>query len=249
MNISVSRFIHTVKERGTKGLAVLVDPDKAGTGHLNRLLSAANIPHIDMVLVGGSVITSGDMASTIRSVKERIDVPCVIFPGSPDQIHPDADAILLLSLISGRNPDLLIGKHVEAAPALQRSGLEIIPTAYILLDGGIGTTVSYISNTVPIPVNKPELAAVTALAGQQLGMKVTYMDAGSGAVHPVSEEAIKQVRKWTQNPIIVGGGIKDAKGVMKAWNAGADIVVVGNALEKNPDLLSGLSRDRHSISS
>ncbi len=249
MDNSINKFIHTRKDQGIKSLAVLIDPDKSDPVHLDRLLSVESTPHIDIILVGGSVITKGSMAATIQLIRERTDIPCVIFPGGNDQIHPEADAILLLSLISGRNPELLIGKHVEAAPLLQRSGLEIIPTGYILMDGGTTTTVSYISNTVPIPYNKPELAAVTALAGEQLGLKLTYMDAGSGAMKPVSDNAIRQVRALTKNPIIVGGGITDAEGVKKAWDAGADVVVVGNALEKDPALLTRLKRGDQSISS
>ncbi|MBO6518183.1 MAG: geranylgeranylglyceryl/heptaprenylglyceryl phosphate synthase [Bacteroidia bacterium] len=229
-----------IKEKITSGqkmLAALIDPDKAEMSHLSSLLSTANLSKIDLLFVGGSVLTNGNTQQTISDIKSICDTPCVLFPGSPDQICPDADAILLLSLLSGRNPELLIGKHVESALRLQQSQLEILSTAYILIDGGAPTTVSYISGTTPIPANKPGLAAMTALAGEQLGKHLIYMDAGSGAKNPIPVETIQAVRKHTTIPIIVGGGIRTTEGIKAAWNAGADVVVVGNMLEENPAFL------------
>ena len=164
----------------------------------------------------------------------------IIFPGDNSQISSSADAILLLSLISGRNPDLLIGKHIQSSYVLKKSGISILPTGYILVDGGISTSVQYISNTKPIPADKFHIAASTALAGEQLGLKFTYLDAGSGALNPVSMKMISSVRKEISCPIIVGGGIKSYEQLENAWLSGADIVVVGNAIEKNSALIQQL---------
>lgn len=224
-----------------KLLAALIDPDKADLAHLKRLLSTSNLAKIDLLFVGGSVLTSGNTQQTISDIKSICDKPCVLFPGSPDQICNDADAILLLALVSGRNPELLIGKHVESALRLQQSNLEILSTAYMLIDGGSQTTVSYISGTSPIPNDKPGLAAMTALAGEQLGKHVIYMDSGSGAKNAIPAEMISAVRRHTQIPIIVGGGIRTPEGIRAAWNAGASVVVVGNMLETHPEFLNELN--------
>lgn len=223
-----------------KSLAVLIDPDKSGEAHLRRLLSESNLPHIDFIFVGGSLLTSGNMHDTVCTIRSICTKPIVIFPGDANQIDSEADAILLLSLISGRNPELLIGKHVTSAIHLKRSGLEIISTGYMLIDGGVETTASYVTGTSPLPSNKPGIAAMTGLAGEQLGLKVLYMDAGSGAREPVPASLIHAVRSQVSIPIIVGGGIRNKKGILEAWNAGADVVVIGNALEENPELLPQL---------
>lgn len=169
--------------------------------------------------------------------KKNSDIPCVIFPGSLQQVSSKADAILLLSLISGRNPELLIGQHVVAAPYLRESGLEVISTGYMVVDGGAPTTVSYISGTHPIPANKSDIAVCTAIAGEMLGLKITYLDAGSGALHPVSEEMIAAVSRHVATPVIVGGGIRTPEKAYANVRAGADVIVIGNALEKEPTLL------------
>lgn len=222
-----------------KMLAILIDPDHADELRIKNLLQLAE-GKADLLFVGGSLVTHGSMDITLKIIKKYSALPCIIFPGSPSQISQYGDAIFLLSLISGRNPELLIGKHVEAAPSLAQSQLEIIPTGYVLIDGGRVTTVSYVSSTVPIPSDKTGIAAVTALAGEQLGLKVIYMDAGSGAEIAISEEMIAAVRKSVKIPVIVGGGIKTKEGIHKAWNAGADVVVIGNQLEKQPELLDDL---------
>ncbi len=240
MSQSIANFLKSAKQNNKSLLAVLIDPDKAKPSHIQNLLSPKNREKIDLILVGGSVLTSGDIESTVREIKKQSDLPCIIFPGSPDQISRDADAILLLALVSGRNPELLIGKHVESALRLRQSQLEILSTAYILIDGGKQTTVSYISGTTPIPADKPGLAAMTALAGEQLGKQLIYMDAGSGAKNPIPTQMISAVREHTTHPIIVGGGIRSVEGIHAAWNAGADVVVIGNRLEEDPNFLSGL---------
>ncbi|MBR9859916.1 geranylgeranylglyceryl/heptaprenylglyceryl phosphate synthase [bacterium] len=223
--------------RGCKMLAILLDPDKTTDAQLDELISDPSFAQVDFLFVGGSLVTKGDMAHCLSLIKSKTNKPCVIFPGNPDQVHPDAEAILLLSLISGRNPDLLIGKHVESAYQLKTSGLEILSTGYILIDGGRTTTVSYISNTVPIPQDKPGIAASTALAGTMLGNQVIYLDCGSGALFHANSETISAVKNEIEVPLIVGGGIRSKEDAGNVYSAGADIVVVGNKLEEDPGLL------------
>lgn len=218
-------------------LAVLVDPDKAGQAHLEQLAAYANEGLIGQFLVGGSLIFNGAVGETIRFLKAHSPVPVTLFPGSPSQVCSDADALLLLSLISGRNADLLIGRHVEAAPALKRSGLEIIPTGYLLIDGGTPTSVSYMSNTQPLPAGKPELAVATAMAGEMLGLKCLYLEAGSGAKQSVPLETVQAVCANVEIPVIVGGGIRDAQAAFERCKAGAKMIVVGTATEKQPQLI------------
>lgn len=229
-------------QAGKKQLALLIDPDKSGAFGLAHTLRIAAEVGVSMVFVGGSLLTENHIRDCIKIVKENTDVPVILFPGSPAQIHPSADAIFLLSLISGRNADLLIGRHVEAAPLLKQSGLEIIPTGYMLIDAGQPTTASYISNTFPIPYNKPDIAACTAMAGEMLGLKAIYMDCGSGAAKPVSPEMIEKVKSSVNIPLIVGGGIRTKTELHQAFSAGADIAVVGNAVERDPELLYTLGQ-------
>jgi putative glycerol-1-phosphate prenyltransferase len=238
--IKVLNYIHTRQHEGQKMLAVLIDPDKCKRSTLESLAQNPVFQEVDFLFVGGSIVTDGHMRACMELIREITDKTCVIFPGNPNQIDPQAEAILLLSLISGRNPDLLIGKHVESAYKLKESGLEIIPTSYILLDGGKVTAVSYVSNTTPIPQDKPDIAVATALAGAQLGHSITYMDCGSGATYFASQEIIERVRKQVDHPIIVGGGIKTRKDAEHVFNAGADVVVVGNKLEEDPGFLEEL---------
>lgn len=226
-----------------KQIAVLIDPDKASSQHLAQIIKHAIEANIGYFLVGGSLLSTQNLENTIRYIKRNCTIPVVLFPGSPDQVHRDADAILLLSLISGRNPELLIGAHVQAAPKLKNSGLEIIPTAYILIDGGKPTTVSYISNTLPIPADKPDIAAITALAGAQLGLKLTYLDAGSGAKHPVSPLVIGAVKNQIEGPLFVGGGIKSADDIYNAFDAGANVLVIGNLFEEKPHLIAAVTQE------
>lgn len=221
-------------------LAVLIDPDKSSDNQLDILFNNPNFEKIDFVFVGGSLVTDGSMNSCLKNIKLRTRKPIIIFPGSPNQIDNLADGILLLSLISGRNPDLLIGRHVESAFKLKRSELEIMSTGYILLDGGRTTTVSYISGTVPIPQDKIGIAASTALAGCMLGNQLIYLDCGSGAIHHASPSLIGAVKNEVDVPVIVGGGIKTKEDALAVFKAGADIVVVGNKLEDNPHFLDEL---------
>ena len=216
-----------------KQIAVLIDPDKTDSKKLQKTMDAANKAHIDFFLVGGSLLLKNNLEETIVFIKKNSKKKVYLFPGNPSQICNRADGILLLSLISGRNADLLIGNHVQAAPLLKQSKLQIISTGYMLIESGTATTVSYISNTTPIPANKPEIAACTALAGEQLGLKVIYLEAGSGAQNSVSKEMIQAVKKIINIPLIVGGGIRSAAQIETAFNAGADIVVIGTAVEND----------------
>lgn len=228
-------------------IAVLIDPDKASDSQLDNLVFHPNFDQVDFLFVGGSLVTDGNMKICLQGLKKRTDKPLIIFPGSPNQIDDTADAILLLSLISGRNSDLLIGRHVESAHKLKRSGLEILSTGYILVDGGRTTTVSYISGTTPIPQDKPGIAAATALAGCQLGQQLIYLDCGSGANQHASPRLIAAVKNEVDVPIIVGGGIKTKEDAESVFRSGADVVVVGNKLEENPNFLTELVKAKEAF--
>lgn len=220
----------------TRGIAMLVDPDVGDVSRWKELSFKAKENGVKLILVGGSFLHKDQLSECINSCKYS-GLPVWIFPGFGDQISNQADGFLLLSLLSGRNPDLLIGQHVLKARTLRDAGIPILPTAYLLMDGGNPTTASYISNTMPIPANKPQLAAATALAGQQLGMQLIYLDAGSGAMNPVNADVINAVSSETILPLFVGGGIRSVDQVKEAWNAGADWVVIGSAIEENADFL------------
>ena len=222
---------------GKKSFAVLLDPDKLNLDILQERIEAINSSAVDYIFVGGTIIGTDFMDTLLQQLQEKTFVPKVIFPGNGLHINAKADGILYLSLISGRNPEFLIGQHVVSAPILKRSKLEILSTGYILVDGGKPTTASYISNTAPLPNDKPEIAVATAMAGEMLGLKLTYLDSGSGAQIPVSESIIQAVKKYTDTPLIVGGGINSLQKASKALTAGADIIVVGNAIEENPNFL------------
>lgn len=221
-------------------VAILIDPDKASEDQLSALISSENFDQVDFIFVGGSLVTDGNMRACLKNLKLLTKKPLIIFPGSPNQIDNTADAILLLSLISGRNSDLLIGRHVESAFKLKRSELEILSTGYILIDGGRTTTVSYISGTTPIPQDKPSIAASTALAGAMLGSHLIYLDCGSGALQYANSELIAAVKNEINIPLVVGGGIRTKQAAREVFAAGADVIVVGNKLEENPEFIKEL---------
>ncbi|WP_298298756.1 geranylgeranylglyceryl/heptaprenylglyceryl phosphate synthase [Hydrotalea sp.] len=235
------------KQTGKKSFAVLIDPDKVNHSSIEQLVQLSTDAHVDYFLVGGSLVISNHLDECIRQIKATCTIPVLLFPGSPSQVSKYADALLYLSLISGRNPELLIGQHVVSAPFVKKSGLEIIPTGYMVIDGGAPTTVSYISNATPIPSDKNDIAMCTAMAGEMLGMKLIYMDAGSGAKRPITEEMIALVAQHIEVPLIIGGGITDAEKAYLNCKAGADIIVVGNAIEKDASLIKELSDAIHSI--
>lgn len=232
--------LHKYHAEGRKAFAVLLDPDKVELEHFPAFLHACVQNHVDLFFVGGSLITTYATDEIIAAIHQHTDLPAVLFPGNSLHVEASADAILLLSLISGRNPEFLIGQHVIAAPILKKSKLEILPTGYMLVESGRATTVSYISNTTPIPRDKPSVAACTALAGEMLGLQLIYMDAGSGAHSPITPEMIAAVRQTVELPIIVGGGINTPQKAQTALQAGADVIVIGNGIEQNPSLLPAI---------
>jgi phosphoglycerol geranylgeranyltransferase len=228
-----------------KSFAVLIDPDKVNKPMLDELVQLSVEAGVDYFFVGGSLVISNHLDECVLHIKSLCNIPVILFPGSPSQISKHADALLYLSLISGRNPELLIGQHVISAPIVKASGLEIMPTGYMVIDGGAPTTVSYISNASPIPADKNEIAMCTALAGEMLGMKLIYMDAGSGAKRPITDGMIEVVSRYIEAPLIIGGGITDPEKAYRNCKAGADIIVVGNAIEKDPGLIKEISAAIH----
>ena len=229
------------KSAGRKAFAVLLDPDKVEQDALAEWLVQVADYAVDFFLVGGSLVTNYAHREVVATIRRQCPTPIILFPGNPLHIEPSADAILFLSLISGRNPEFLIGQHVIAAPLLKKSGLEILPTGYLLVDSGTQTTVSYISGTMPLPHDKPDVAACTAMAGEMLGLQLMYLDAGSGARRPVSPAMIAAVRAVVDVPLVVGGGINSGEKAYEALKAGADLIVIGNGIEQNPDLLPHVS--------
>ncbi len=234
------------KRFGKKAFAVLIDPDKVNSGNMDKLISLSVSAGVDYFFVGGSLVISSFTDECIQLLKANADIPVVLFPGNPSQLSRYADALLYLSLISGRNPELLIGQHVVSAPVVKNSGLEVLPTGYMVIDGGAPTTVSYISNAAPIPADKNEIAMCTAMAGELLGMQLIYMDAGSGARNPITESMIGKVASSVSVPLIVGGGIVQPEKAYLNCKAGADVIVVGNAIEKEPSLISEMAAAVHS---
>lgn len=216
---------------------MLIDPDELSREHIAETVANICAYRPDFVFAGGSLITTNEFDEKLRHIRAHCSLPLVLFPGSPTQLTEHVDAVLFLSLLSGRNAELLIGHHVTAAPRIRELGIEAVATAYLLVDGGRPTTASYISGTQPIPRNKPAIAAATALAGELLGMHVIYLDAGSGADQPVPAATIRAVRENTHLPIIVGGGIQTAAQRDEAHAAGADLVVIGTAIERSPERL------------
>jgi len=237
-----------LKKERKKSFALLIDPDKPQKEELLNLIQLANKEGVDFFFVGGSLLTNGSLEECILTIKANSSIPVVLFPGNGLMVNKNADAILLLSVISGRNPEMLIGKHVEAAPSLKRSKLEVIPTGYMLIESGKPTSVSYMSNTTPIPADKADIAACTAMAGEMLGLKLIFMDGGSGAHNSVQPEMIKLVSSNIEVPLIVGGGIRSAEMAFEKLQAGADLVVVGNAVEKDARLISSIAKTVKSYS-
>ncbi len=243
--MSILTQFEEAKKTGKKKFIVLIDPDKVRLGNMDAVLENAVKANVDYFFIGGSLIVNNQLDQCLLAIKERCKIPMVLFPGSSLQLSWKADAILFLSLISGRNPDLLIGNHVIAAPYLKLSPLEVMPTGYMLIDGEAETSVLYMSNTRPIPTHKDDIAVCTAMAGEMLGLRLLYMDAGSGAKKPISEEIIESVSGAVSVPLIVGGGIRTPEKAAANAKAGADIIVVGNAIEKDPDLVVEMAEAVH----
>ena len=229
-------FNEQLQDRSKKRFALLVDPDKYDDKSLDELIVHINRNPPDLLLVGGSILFK-PIEISITALKLGTKLPVFIFPGNVIQLSDRADGILFLSMISGRNAEYLIGNHVLAAPHLNRSGIEVIPTGYILIENGRSTSVEYMSNTRPIPAHKPEIAMATAMAGEMLGMKSIYLEAGSGAEHTVGLDMISAIRRHISLPLIVGGGISSTESAREVYKAGADMIVVGTAIEKDPSLI------------
>ncbi len=225
-----NQLLNTIKEKGAAYL-ILLDPDKLSENKLTGFLKHCEKSGVDGFLIGGSLMVNGELESFIKKVKTNTTLPSIIFPGSITQVSAFADAILFLSVVSGRNPEQLIGKHVLAAPLIKKSGIEPIPTAYILVESGSTTTAVYMSGSLPVPRNKPEIAAATALASEYLGMKLIYLEAGSGADNTVPNEMIKAVSNQCTIPVIVGGGIRNPQTAREKVKSGASIIVTGNFFE------------------
>jgi len=244
---NVYKSLIELRSQQKKAFAVLIDPDKVSILQVANIATLCNQALVDYVFIGGSLMVSQHLDECIQSFKANSDIPVILFPGSPSQVSRYADALFYLSLISGRNAELLIGAHVVSAPMVKASGLEIISTGYMVIDGGSATTVSYMSHSAPIPHDKDDIAICTAMAGEMQGKHVLYMDAGSGAKRPISESMIQRVSSSTSIPLIVGGGITEPEKAYLNCQAGADIIVVGNAIEKDPTLIVEISAAIHSV--
>ncbi|MFZ2287183.1 MAG: phosphoglycerol geranylgeranyltransferase [Bacteroidales bacterium] len=234
--------------RKRKAVAQLIDPDRAGDESLVAAARNAAEAKVDMFLAGGS-LTNVPVDTLIIKLKQLTGIPVILFPGNLTQLTLEADAVFMLSLISGRNPELLIGNHVIAAPFLKQIRDRVIPVGYILVDCGGGTSVEYMSQTFPIPCSKHDIAVATALAGEMLGMQAIYLEGGSGSARPVDPAMIRAVRKEITIPLITGGGLDSAAKVDEAFAAGADMVVIGNGSEQNPMLITEACRVRDSHNS
>ena len=235
-------------EKGRKQLAVLVDPDKLLNKEVENISINAAKSGVDYFFVGGSLLVNNELDQCIKILKANSEIPVILFPGNNMQLSWKADAILFLSLISGRNAEMLIGRHVIAAPYLKLSPLEVISCGYMLVESGKTTAVQYMSNTVPIPSDKMDIAICTAIAGEMLGLKLIYLEAGSGAQYSVPISMIEQVKQNLTIPLIAGGGLRTPETVNQAAVAGADIIVVGNAFEKNSGLISEMADAVHNAS-
>lgn len=219
-------------------LAILLDPDKIDLNNAEILIEKINQSPATHIFIGGSLVENNILDKLILKIKQKCALPIVLFPGNPSQISNRADAILFLSLISGRNPDFLIEHQVKAAPILKQTQLEIISTGYILIKSGAETAVERVSKTTPLDRYNPDLALATAQAGEMLGNKLIYLEAGSGAKQAVPLEMIKKISQNIEIPLLVGGGIIDLQGIQKAYDSGADLVVIGTAFEKDVDFFN-----------
>ena len=245
--MNIYQHITSSKEKNSKLFAILIDPDKQDNYQLTEIIKKANDAKVDLFFVGGSLLIDDRLDQCIKTIKANSKIPLLLFPGNAMQVSNKADGILFLSLISGRNPHMLIGQQVISAPILKKTALEIISTGYMLVDSGEATAVSYMSNTTPIPYSKDNIAAATAIAGEMLGLKILFLDGGSGAKKAISTKMIKAVSNQINIPLITGGGITTATKAIENCEAGADIIVVGNAIEKENGLISQIAKAIHNF--
>ena len=243
--MSVYSAILEKSSSNKKQLAVLVDPDKLGLREIEKIAETATLAGVDYFFVGGSLLINNQLDECVKLLKQSTSLPVVLFPGNTMQMSWKADAILFLSLISGRNAEMLIGRHVISAPYLKISPLEVVSCGYMLVESGKQTAVQYMSNTSPIPSDKNDIAICTAMAGEMLGLKLIYLEAGSGAATPVPAGMIESVKGSISIPLIVGGGIRTPEQAEKSCRAGADLLVVGTAFEKDPSLIREISSAIH----
>lgn len=249
MTHGIYKALLEAKTKNAKKLAVLLDPDKLDMHRLEAVLAPAIEAQVDYFFIGGSLVVHQQLDDLLTRVRVHCDIPLILFPGSSFQLSDRANALLLLSLISGRNPELLIGQHVIAAPWLKASPLEIISTGYILVESGVSTSVQYMSNTQPVPASKNDIAVCTAIAGEMLGLKTIYLEAGSGAKNAVPESMIADVSAAISVPLLVGGGIRTPEKAAAVFRAGADLLVVGTAFERKPALIREIAATRNVFTS
>ncbi|REG89677.1 geranylgeranylglyceryl/heptaprenylglyceryl phosphate synthase [Winogradskyella sediminis] len=242
MNNTIYKHINSVKARGEKLLAVLIDPDKMKLNNISDFITKVHQSIATHIFVGGSEVDEGLTETLVIALKKHTSLPIVLFPGDVIQITDKADGILFLSLISGRNPDYLIGKQVEAVSKLAKTDLEVIPTGYILIENGRETAVERVSKTKPIERKNINIIKDTAKAGELLGLKLIYLEAGSGATHAISSHIISEVKQLLRIPLIVGGGIRSKAEMESAYDAGADLVVIGTAFEEDESFFNELKK-------
>lgn len=235
MKTSVFQYIINTRTRKGAVYAVLIDPDRKSDGNLDQQVKSANNNEVDILLVGGSLMMDSRCHERVGRIKEQARMPVVFFPGGLSQLNQHYDAMFFMSILSGRNPHYLIGEQVLAAPIVHDLGIETIPTGYLLFDGGKTTAVQFMSNTTPIPINHPDIAVAHVLAAQYLGMKLVYLEAGSGAQHSIPVETIRLIARESEVPLIVGGGIRTPEVAHDKIIAGAAMVVTGTVLEGKPD--------------
>ena len=241
----VYNYLEKVIDEKGAAYVVLIDPDRKNESSLEARVESANQNDIDVLFVGGSLMMDGKCNDRVRRIKEASTIPVVFFPGGVSQLNNHYDAMLFMSVISGRNPHYLIGEQTIAAPLVKDLGIETIPTGYMLLDGGAGSTVEFMSGTRPIPMNRSDVAVAHALAGQYLGMKLIYLEAGSGAKEPVSESLVRQVHEAVDVPLIVGGGIRTPEMAAERVKAGASIIVTGTVIEEDSTLTADFANAIH----
>ncbi|MDT0553559.1 geranylgeranylglyceryl/heptaprenylglyceryl phosphate synthase [Urechidicola vernalis] len=240
MQNQILNHIKSSKVKGEKMLAILLDPDKLKLEIISEIIDKINNQNVDLIFVGGSTVQKGITDNCIKEIKKYSNIPVLIFPGDYTQLTDEGDAVLFLSLLSGNNPEYLVHQQVKSAPFLKNSTLEIIPTGYILIDGGKETAVQRVSKTLPIPQNEIEKIINTALAAQYMGKDLVYLEAGSGATEPMEVIIIKTVSMQLDIPLIVGGGIRTKEQLENAYKNGADVVVIGTAFEENLNILQSL---------
>ena len=238
MTKSVLKHIQNAKVKDEKLLAILLDPDKTSLEEIPSISKRIEKLKANFIFVGGNLVENGKIDFFVKTLKKHTQIPVVLFPGDYSQVTNEADALLFLSLLSGRNPEYLIEQQIKSVPFLKNSTLEIIPTGYILIDGGTQSSVLKVSKTTPIPQENIELAVATAIAGMYKGKQLIYLEAGSGAITPVNSKIISEVHKSISIPLIVGGGIRTREQLTIAFENGADLVVIGTAFENNIDLFN-----------